>query len=152
LPELSDSLILPELTNSLILKRQCNIVATSPDGRRSICIDKLNKTEILRYLGQDERHIKKWGHIVELLLGGHVNHQLYDKEVINEKCKNVTAIKFFKGQENDRIYCKEQTTTEGVFIIVAAYLYEKKKSQKLTKKEIPIINKIAQYEYEIEKF
>jgi hypothetical protein len=84
-------------------------------------------------------------------MGGHINRQLYDKEEINEKCKGVTAMKFFKGQENDRLYCKEQSTHEGVFIIVAVNIYEKKKSQKLTKKEIPILEKIGQYEYEIEK-
>ncbi|HVU96906.1 MAG TPA: hypothetical protein VHE34_16870 [Puia sp.] len=133
------------------MKRQCNIVATSNDGRRHICIDKINKKEILAYLTSSERHLKKWRHIVELLLGGHVNHKLYDKEEINDKSKGVTAMKFFKGQENDRIYCKEQRTKEGVFIIVAAHLYEKKKSQKVTKKEIPLIEKIGQYEYEIEK-
>lgn len=138
------------LTNSLILKRQCNIVATSNDGRRHICIDKLNKADILAYIGRSERHKKKWRHIVELLLGGHVNRQLYDKEEINDKCKGVTAMKFFKGQENDRLFCKEQTIGGGIFIIVAVRIYEKKKSQKLTKKEFPIIEKIGQYEFEIE--
>lgn len=59
-------------------------------------------------------------------------------------------MKFFKGQENDRIYCIEQKT-EGLFIIVAAEVYEKKKSQKLTKKELPIIHKIAKYDYQIEQ-
>lgn len=80
---------------------------------------------------------------------GHKNSDLYDKENINEKCKDITAMKFFKGQENDRIYCKE-LKMKGVFIIVTAELYEKKKSQKLTKKEISIIEKIAEYEYKIE--
>ena len=87
---------------------------------------------------------------MELILNGHLNTELYDKEEINEKCKGVTAMKFFKGQENDRIYCREQSTGEGLFIIVAAVVYERKNSQKVSKKEIPIIEKIGQYEYEIE--
>ncbi len=137
------------LTNSLTLKRLCNLFATSADGKKAIYIDKLNGDSIISYVNQSPRHYKKWRHIVQLILEGHKNSELYDKENINEKCKDITAMKFFKGQENDRIYCKEQKM-EGVFIIVTAEVYEKKKSQKLTKKEIAIIEKIAAYEYEIE--
>ena len=95
--------------------------------------------------------MKKWRHIIELILGGHKNPELYDKEEINDKCKGVTAMKFFKGQENDRIYCKEQATEDGTYIIVTAEILLKKKSNKVTKKEIPLIEKVGQYEYEIEK-
>jgi hypothetical protein len=87
---------------------------------------------------------------VQLILEGHKNTELYDKEEINEKCKDVTAMKFFKGQENDRIYCKEQKMEDGLYIIVTAEIYLKKKSEKVSKKEIPIIEKVAQYEYKIE--
>jgi len=59
-------------------------------------------------------------------------------------------MKFFKGQENDRIYCKEVHTPEGSFIVVAAILHEKKKSQKLTHIEKSIIETVGGYEYEIE--
>lgn len=107
--------------------------------------------EIRAFISQSDRYRKKWLHIVELIMGGHKNRQLYDKEEINAKCKGVTAMKFFKGQENDRIYCREQSTSEGLFIIVTAIVYEGKKTQKVSKKEIPIIEKIGQYEYEIEK-
>ena len=86
---------------------------------------------------------------MQLILEGHKNTDLYDKEDINGKCKDVTAMKFFKGQENDRIYCKEQKTKNGIFIIVTAEIFLRKKNDKVTKKEIPIIQKIANYEYEI---
>ena len=86
---------------------------------------------------------------MQLILEGHKNTDLYDKEEINDKCKGVTAMKFFKGQENDRIYCKEQKTDNGIYIIVTAEIYPRKKSNKVSKKEIPIIEKIASYEYEI---
>jgi hypothetical protein len=82
---------------------------------------------------------------------GHKNTDLYDKEDINEKCKDVTTMKFFKGQENDRLYCKEQRTAEGIFIIVTAELHLRKKNTKLSNKEISIIEKIASYEYEIKR-
>lgn len=125
-------------------------MALAPDGKRAICIDKENKNEILAYIMQSQRHLKKWRHIVELILGGHKNTELYDKEDFNKACKDVTAMKFFKGQENDRIYCKEQSTAAGIFIIVTAEIYKRKKSGKISKKEIPIIEKVASYEYEIE--
>lgn len=131
------------------MKRLCKHLATSADGKKAIYIDKENMEAIIAYIKQTPRHLKKWRHIVQLILEGHKNSELYDKEDINEDCKDVTAMKFFKGQENDRIYCKEQKM-EGIFIIVTAQLYERKKSQKLTKKEITIIEKIAAYEYEIE--
>jgi hypothetical protein len=122
----------------------------STDGKKAVCIDKANKKAILAYIYQSDRHRNKFRHIVELLLGGHKNTELYDKEDISGKAKHVTAMKFFKGQENDRIYCKEQKTADGLFMIVAAVIYEKKKTNKVSKKEIPIIEKIATYDYEIE--
>lgn len=104
---------------------------------------------ILSYVNQSSKHLTKFKQIVQLLLEGYRNTDLYDKEDINEKAKHVTAMKFFKRRENDRIYCLEQKT-EGLYIIVAVEVYEKKKSQNVTKKEIPIINKIANYEYKVE--
>jgi len=133
------------------LARKCEIILKSTDGKRAICIDKENKQKILSYIRQSERHRNKWNHIVELILGGHRNPELYDKEEINDKCKGVTAMKFFKGQENDRIYCKEQRVGKDLYIIVTAELYLKKKSDRVSKKEIPIIQKVASYEYKIEE-
>jgi len=126
-------------------------MATSNDGRRHVCIDRELLPEFKSYMNQSPRHKKKLAFIIELLMGGHRNPELYDKEEINSKCKGVTAMKLFKGQENDRIYCKEQTIAGGIFIIVAAYIHERKKTQKISQREITIIEKIAQYEYEIQK-
>lgn len=126
-------------------------MAQSIDGKIAICIDKENKDEILAYIQQSPRHLKKWRHIVQLLLEGHKNTELYDKEEINDKCRGVTAMKFFKGQENDRIYCKEQKNENGLFIIVTVAIYLRKKSNKVSKKEIPVIEKVGQYEYKIEQ-
>jgi hypothetical protein len=131
------------------LVRTCKIMATSPDGKIAICIDKENMAQILAYIKQSDRHLRKWKYIVNLILNGHRNTELYDKEEVNKKCKGVTAMKFFKGQENDRIYCKEQRTKEGLFIVVTAEIYERKKTTKVSKKEIPIIEKVGSYEYEI---
>jgi hypothetical protein len=132
------------------LTRLCEIIAKTADGKKAICIDKQNKDLILSYVNQSPRHLKKWKHIVRLILEGHTNTELYDKEDINERCSGVTAMKFFKGQENDRIYCKEQRTKTGLYIIVTAEIHLRKKTNKVSKKEIPIIEKVASYEYEIE--
>lgn len=124
---------------------------SSKDGKRSIYIDSVNKEEILKYILQDNRHRKKFRFISEIILGGHKNTEVYDKEDINKKCKDVTAMKFFKGQENDRIYCKEIKSNSGTHIVVTAILHEKKKSDDLSSKEIAIINKIGSYDYEIQR-
>lgn len=128
--------------------RLCKIVAKSADGKKAICIDKQNEAEILSYVSQSERHTKKFRHILQLLLEGHKNTDLYDKENISNRSKLVTAMKFFKGQENDRIYCLEQKQS-GLYIIVVVELYQRKKTQKNSKRVLNIINKIASYEYEI---
>jgi hypothetical protein len=58
-------------------------------------------------------------------------------------------MKFFKGQENDRLYCKEIRQQNKVFVVVSSELHKRKKSQKNTQKEINLIEKVAGYEYEI---
>lgn len=132
------------------MKRKCEHIISSKDGKRAIYIDSDNKEEILKYIRQDNRHKKKFRFISEIILGGHKNTEVYDKEDINEKCNDVTAMKFFKGQENDRIYCKEIKSEKGTYIIVTSVLHEKKKSDDLSSKEKAIINKIGNYDYEIQ--
>ncbi|MEK6480864.1 hypothetical protein WJR50_25200 [Catalinimonas sp. 4WD22] len=60
-------------------------------------------------------------------------------------------MKFFKRQENDRLYCKEITKGDKIFVVIMAELRLKKKSQKLTHKEKNIIEKVASYEYKFEE-
>lgn len=59
-------------------------------------------------------------------------------------------MKFFKGQENARIYCKEMTNSKGTRIVIAAVLHANKKSHKNSEVEKTIINKVGGYEYEID--
>jgi hypothetical protein len=131
------------------VKRGCRHIISSKEGRRSIYVDEENMEEILAYIGQDDRHKKKFRHISDIILSGLRNSSLYDKEDISERCKDVTAMKFFKGQENDRIYCKEIHSSSGSYIVVAAILYQRKKSTKLTRKEINMIEKVGGYQYEV---
>ena len=122
---------------------------SSLDNKRAIYIDSDNKADIIAYINRDKRHKKKFDHIVDIILGGYRNCNLYDKEDINSKCKDVTAMKFFKGQENDRIYCKEIKTNKGILVVVTAILHERKKSNSLSQKEINLIEAVGGYNYEI---
>jgi hypothetical protein len=58
-----------------------------------------------------------------------------------------TAMKFFKGQENDRIYCKEVRTGDKVMIVIMGALHEKKKTTKNSKREIATIRNVGSYTY-----
>lgn len=131
-------------------KRNCTCIRTSPDGKRSIYVDTKNAPVLLEYLNQDERHRRKFNHICDIILSNLRNTELYDKENINKNCNGVTAMKFFKGQENDRIYCKELSTSQGIHIVITCELHEKKKNQKNKESEINLIKKVAGYEYEID--
>lgn len=84
------------------------------------------------------------------ILKGIRNTDLYDKEVINDNCKNITAMKL-KGNQNARIYCKEQKLDDKTLIIIASELLESKKNQKNKQKENNLIQKVATYDYEIEE-
>jgi hypothetical protein len=65
------------------------------------------------------------------------------------KCEHITAMKFFKGQENDRIYCKEINTPAGTHIVITSILHERKKNTELSAKEKALIEKVGGYQYEI---
>lgn len=131
------------------MKREYIKIASAPDGKRAIYVDKINKDEILNYIRLDERHKKKFQFFSNIFLEGHKNTKIYDKEDINHKCKDVTAIKFFKGQENDRIYCKEIKSNPNLYVTVMCILHLKKKSQHNSNREIISIETVAEYEYEI---
>ena len=133
------------------MKRKAIIIRTNEDKTIAICVDVKNADEILGYINQSERHIKKFRHICDLILSRLKNRELYDKEEINSKCKGVTAMKFFKGQTNDRIYCKEQTLKDKTFVVITSELFEKKKTRKVTEKIKNVIEKVGSYEYEIIK-
>ena len=129
------------------MKRDCELMIVNEFGKRAIFIDTENKEQILEYLFRTDKHKKKFGYISKHVLDGLRNTEIYDKEEINDKCKNVTAMKFFKGGSNDRLYCKEVSTDEGVFVVITSILHEKKKSQKNSNRETTKIENVGMYEY-----
>lgn len=129
--------------------KEAREILKSKDGKRIICIDIDNFDTIFEYINRSDKHKKKFYYIIGILLDGHKNTDVYDKENINDKCKDVTAMKFFKGYTNDRIYCKEMSLEDKTFVIIACELFEKKKTNKNSKKNIPTIEKIGKTNYEI---
>ena len=129
------------------MKRDCELMIVSTSGKRAIFIDTENKEEILEYLTRTVKHKKKFDYISRHILEGLRNTEVYDKENINDKCKNVTAMKFFKGGSNDRLYCKEVSTDDGVHVVITSILHEKKKSQRNSNREIIKIEIVGMYEY-----
>lgn len=124
-------------------------ILKSSNGKRILCVDVENWKDIFEYLNQDEKHRKKFKYICGVILEGHRNNDVYNKEDINNNCKDVTAMKFFKGNDNDRLYCKELTLEDKTFVIIACELFKNKKSQSNNKKNNPIINKVGKANYEI---
>lgn len=115
----------------------------SPLGR-ILCIDENNADDILESIPNE----RKFQTIIERILT--LKNRYYDhykKEQINEKTRNVTAIRFL-GKANIRIYCQERMTKEGIMYIICAISHHKK-VQKNDNKIGDILNKIAEYEYEI---
>ncbi len=118
----------------------------------AIYVDKKNIDAIVNYIQQDQRHQKKWNYIKTIILENLRVPDVFDKEDINDECKDVYAMKFFKGQENDRIYCKRvKHATQNYIVIVASELHLKKKTQKNSSKELTLIKNIASYEYDFEE-
>ncbi len=126
-------------------------ISESKCGNIAIYVDKINAEAILEFLYKDKRHRKKFKFIQKIIFGQFRMPEVYDKEEINQRCKGVTAMKFFKGQENARIYCKELTTEDKVFVVITSELLERKKNTKLTKKDRQLIEKVASYEYTLEE-
>jgi hypothetical protein len=130
------------------VKRIAKVIKSATDGKRHIAVDKENAGEIVQFLKENNLS-KKFELICTTILSGIRNTELYDKEDINDKCKNVTAMKF-KGSKNTRIYCKEVKQKNKTLVIVTSELLPKKKNQKNQLKEINLIEKVAGYDYQIE--
>jgi len=129
--------------------RKAKVIRYSSDGKRALCIDLDNWESIFEYINRSDKNKKKFNYIVGIILDNHRITDVYDKEDINSKAKKVTAMKFFKGQSNDRIYCKEMTMEDKTFVVIAAELFEKKKDQGVKQKLRNLIEKVGSYEYEI---
>ncbi|SDX22847.1 hypothetical protein SAMN05444410_11164 [Hydrobacter penzbergensis] len=130
------------------MKRKFNVILKSEDYesslKRRICIDIDTADQIRPYLldeNPDEAEL-----IFEKIL---TLPKLYSDHYKKEYEKNgivVSAFRFF-NKRNTRIYCQEFSNEDGEFLIICSEIFFKK-SQKNNKANKPIIEKIANYEYE----
>lgn len=127
--------------------RKAIVIRRSEDGKRCIAVDESNYDLILAFLLADNRHRNKFRDISNIILNGLRNTELYDKEEPDAKSKGVRAMKFFKGQENARIYCKEVTREDKTFVVIASELLLSKKTQKINQRILNIIHRVASYDY-----
>lgn len=131
------------------MKRKAVYLEADQNGKIAIYIDQKNMNNIVAYIQQDARHLKKWMYIKNVILSNLRIPEVFDKEDIDKECKDVYAMKFFKGQENDRSK-RIQHKGKNCVIIVASELHLKKKTQKNSAREIALIESVASYEYSIE--
>ena len=112
-----------------------------------IAIDEAEIQNIITsYIGVDDRHKNKFIDIVNVIRGGLNNRELFKREKIDEETNNVWAMRFFVGQENDRIYC-QQTVFSGKKAIVLASLLLHKETDENGPREIAEIKKVSSYQY-----
>lgn len=105
-------------------------------------IDVINKDEILNFLLKKK---KKTRRILYEIFSLRYVYDLYDKEEVSDKAKNITAMKF-KSRSNERIYCREFFIEDNTIIkkVVMITLYCKNEMDKKTKK---MIENIGDYNY-----
>jgi len=121
----------------------------NPDLRKNkveIYIDRENAPAIIEFL-RIGKNIKKFRRILVEVLSVRYNDDLYGKEEVSEKAKNMTAMKFAK-KENARIYCKEYIHEENIkekkVVMLSLYYKKEMKSKRLK----ALIENLGGYEYE----
>ena len=113
-----------------------------PKNNVELYVDLRNKDEIVDFLREKRKKARR---IFYEIFSLRYNYDLYAKEEVSVKAKNITAMKF-KGRDNERIYCKEYFITENnrEKRVVMITLYYKDEMDKKTKK---LIEALGGYDY-----
>jgi len=106
-------------------------------------VDRSEHEEITKFLTKKAVR-KKFRIIIRQIATGLYNPDLYDKEEVSGKAKDITAMKF-KGKKNYRVYCKE--FHDGKRRIVMIQLLWKK-TQKNNKQLRSRLEYLGGYHYE----
>jgi len=104
-------------------------------------VDQQNRREIEEVL---RKNGDKFRRIMYQVCSNRYGDDLYGKEAVSKKAKDVTAMKF-KGKENIRIGCKEFFKDGKKIVMIVKII---KKSQKNTKKIKGIYESIGGYDYD----
>ena len=132
------------------MSRTCIKIQSSKRHKRHLCVDASIADEFFNFINTDENHREKFKLIAEHILEErNIYFEGYGKEGYNQKTRHVTAMKFFKGGKNVRVYCSEVKTADGVFFVIAAKFLPKKKVQQNDKKIKEFIKSVADYEYQV---
>lgn len=115
------------------------------DKKITFYIDKDNSKVLNEVIEANKKKIRR---IIYTILSEQYNDDLYGYEARDSKTKNIKAMKI-KSSLNPRIYCQENYFADGKRIVMVITI--KKKSQKLDKKIISILEKISKYDYEYKK-
>ncbi|MFA8342049.1 MAG: hypothetical protein ACEPO8_03650 [Rhodothermaceae bacterium] len=108
-------------------------------------VDEETSGDILKFL-RDKGNSKKFNRILFEVLSNRYNDDLYRKENVSDKAKDVTAMKFLnKSVENARIYCKEFILDDKKVVMITHY---QKRKQKIDSKLRAQLEKIGGYEYD----
>lgn len=112
-----------------------------------MCLDAHIAEELLLFI-DDPKVAKKFEYIVNRILNqGNIYYDDYEKL---SNYDHLSEIRIFPNGQNARIYCKEVSTADGNFYIIAAKLLPKKTSQKIEKTIDQMIKPVEKYEYEFE--
>jgi hypothetical protein len=131
------------------VNRQYKIITQTKDHKTIIAVD-VDEPGIMEYLRSPLRHKSKFIDIANVILGRLSNRQLYKWEKIDNEHNNVWAMRFFVGQENDRIYCQEVFEGEVKIVIMSA-LHLSKKERENTERELSVIKTVSKYVYKKQK-
>jgi len=63
----------------------------------------------------------------------------------------VSFMQFYKGAETGKIYCREQIKN-GLSMIVTAEIYQTRKTNITGQRELNLITKISNYDYQIKEY
>ncbi|MBU2492652.1 MAG: hypothetical protein KJ571_08520 [Bacteroidetes bacterium] len=143
-----NSIILPEEFLESAKKLYPEIDAANVEIR----IDEQNFDSIFNFLIESDKkgkliRKKKFARILREILLGNYDDDLYGKEEVSSKAKNVTAMKF-TGSNNYRIGCKEFFNGNKKVVMITAFHKKSTNGSKNSKKEIAIYEAIGSYEYE----
>ena len=111
--------------------------------RFKLYVDRDVQEEIMDFLAKESVR-KKFRVIIRQIATGQYNPDLYDREDVSPKAKNITAMKF-KGRSNFRLYCKE-FRKRGRQVVMIQLLH--KKTQRVNKQLQSRIEALGGYTYE----
>lgn len=128
------------------MKRECVLYRPSTIYPRYVCFDSAIAAELIGYIG-DPKKRKKLDYIINRIL--FQDFVYYEDYVKLTGYNDLAEMRLFPNGDNARIYCKEISSKDGKFYVIAAKFLEKKKSEKIDKSIDQKIKPIEKYEYEL---